>query len=161
MTKTIGFCASFSNSGKTTLLLKVLEECLRRGIKTAVLKHGRHLQSSDMKDSNRFAAAGAAASLIVTPQGWIMEASPKEEMDIHRAAEMLAGCTGADLILVEGYKKAAIRKIAVCRSEISLELPGDECELIAVVSDRELDVAIPQFRFEDIGGLCDFILNIN
>ena len=77
MTVTVGFCAARSNSGKTTLLLRVLEELQRRDMKVAVLKHGRHLDGDEEKDSRRYAAQ-AAASLFVSPQGWTLEAHPEE-----------------------------------------------------------------------------------
>jgi molybdopterin-guanine dinucleotide biosynthesis protein B len=159
--KAIGFCASCSNAGKTTLLLEVLKELTNRGIRTAVLKHGRHLDTDNLKDSERYAEANAAASLFVSPNGWILEAHPKEELKIDVAISMLAGISGCELILVEGYKNAQIFKIAVCRRDFSPELPCEERDLMAVVSDYPMDLSasLPQFRFEEVPKLCDFILN--
>ena len=159
MTVTVGFCAARSNSGKTTLLLRVLEELQRRGLKVAVLKHGRHLDGDEEKDSRRYAAQ-AAASLFVSPQGWTLEAHPEEELPLDQAIELICRLSGCQVLLIEGYKKAAIPKIAVCRQEIALELPCPEQELLAVVTDTPLDTALPQFGFDELPRLCDFILEL-
>ena len=72
MTVIVGFCAARANCGKTTLILRLLDELQRRGVKTAVLKHGRHLDSGDEKDSERYASRNP--TLFVSPQGWQLEA---------------------------------------------------------------------------------------
>ena len=158
MTVIVGFCAARSNSGKTTLLLQILKELQQRGKRVAVLKHGRHLDVSD-KDSSRYAAQ-AAASLMVSPAGWQLEARPESELALEQAIELICRVSACDVLLIEGYKQAAIPKIAVCRKEISLELPCDPRELRAVVSDESLALDLPQFGFADIGPLCDFILQL-
>ena len=155
----VGFCAARSNSGKTTLLLRVLEELQRRELKVAVLKHGRHLDGDAEKDSRRYAAQ-AAASLFVSPQGWVLESHPEEEISLDEAIELICRLSGCHVLLIEGYKKASVPKIAVCRQEISLELPCPEQELQAAVTDTPLDIAVPQFGFDQVPQLCDFILKL-
>ena len=51
------------NSGKTTLIEKLLPALNARGVKTAVLKHDGHSFAADREgtDTCRFLAAGAAA----------------------------------------------------------------------------------------------------
>jgi molybdopterin-guanine dinucleotide biosynthesis protein B len=154
----MGFCACRSNTGKTTLLLNILQELRRRGVEAAVLKHGRHWQTDPSKDSSRYASAVKAGSLFVSPRGWTLEVHTEREISLEKAVELLRAVTGCELELVEGYKKAPIPKIAVCRSGVCLELPCKEEELAAVVSDVPLTVALPQFRFDDVSGICDFVL---
>lgn len=156
--KVIGFCASRSHMGKTTLLASVIEELNKRGIRTAVLKHGQHMQSAAGKDSARFVAVGAVASLYVSPEGFVLESRPAEELEIQNAVRLLESAGACDLILVEGYKQGPQRKIAVCRSDVALELPAGVEHLCAVVSDVPMDTALPQFRFEEIPSLCDYVL---
>lgn len=158
MDRVIAFCASCSNTGKTTLVLRVLEELRRRGVTAAVLKHGHHPADGRDKDSSRYLAAGAAGSLYVSPWGWVLEARPEGELAPERAAALLRELTGCSLILAEGFKRGPFPRIAVCRREVSLALPCPERELWAVVSDTPLSVGIPQFRFEEIPALCDRIL---
>ncbi|NLF79859.1 MAG: molybdopterin-guanine dinucleotide biosynthesis protein B [Clostridia bacterium] len=155
----IGFCASRADCGKTTLLLKIVAELRARNIKVGVIKHGQHLHIDPSKDSSRYAAAGAQAAFFIAPQGWILESRPEKEMALEEAAALLSGVSGCEVVLAEGYKNAAIDKIAVYRSAISLELPCESGELIAAVGDVPLAVDLPQYRFEDIGLICDLILS--
>lgn len=160
MTIIVGFCASRANTGKTTLLLRVLAELRRRGLKVAVLKHGRHLdeEGEEEKDSSRYAAAGAEACLFMSPQGWQLEARPAEEPSLQQAVSLLQGYSPCQVLLVEGYKQAAIPKIALCRAAVSLDLPCPASQLSALVCDVPLDTDLPCFDFSQVGELCDFIL---
>ena len=153
----IGFCAHRSNTGKTTLLEKLLGELRSRGVSTAVLKHS-HQRADTHHDSSRYLTAGAEGSLFVSPTGWLLEMRPEQELPLAEAAELLRKLTRAQLILVEGYKSEAYPKIAVCRSDVSLTLPCEEKELLAVVCDVPLPTSLPQFSPDDVAGLCDFIL---
>ena len=153
----IGFCAHRSNTGKTTLLEKLLGELRSRGVSAAVLKHSHH-HADTHHVSSRYLSAGAAGSLFVSPTGWLLEMRPEQELPLAEAAELLRKLTGAQLVLVEGYKSEAYPKIAVCRSDVTLTLPCDEAELLAVVCDVPLPTSLPQFLPDDIAGLCDFIL---
>ena len=157
MRELIGFCAAQSNTGKTTLLEKLLGELRRQGISAAVLKHSHHAPDTD-HDSSRYLSAGAEGSLFVSPAGWLLEMRPEQELPMAEAAALLRRLTGASLILVEGYKGVQYPKIALCRRDVSLALPCPEEELLAVVCDVPLDTALPQFSYEEIKELCDFIL---
>ncbi|MDO5111845.1 MAG: molybdopterin-guanine dinucleotide biosynthesis protein B [Clostridia bacterium] len=154
----MGFCASRSNMGKTTLISNVIRELKRRGVQPVVLKHGQHLQTAAGKDSARLVEAGAAASLYVSPEGLVLESRPSHELDIQSAARLLAACADGDILLVEGYKQGPQRKIAVCRKDVALELPAGVNGICAVVSDAPIETPLPQFRFADISALCDFIM---
>ena len=157
MRELIGFCASQANTGKTTLLEKLLAELRARGISTAVLKHS-HQSPHTHWDSSRYLSAGAEGSLFVSPAGLLLEMRPEQELPLTAAADMLRKLTGAQIILVEGYKAEPYPKIAVCRSDVSLTLPCREDELLAVVCDVPLATSLPQFSFDDMAELCDFIL---
>ena len=161
MVKVIGFCASCQKSGKTTLLLKLLESLHRRGTKTAVIKHAHHLDVDEDKDSTRFAAAGASCAMVVSPQGWVLEAKPSEELPLDKAIAIISSLSGCDVLLIEGYKDGDIPKIAVCRSDVSLKLPCAENDLLAVVSDTPVDTGLPRFDLNhDVEAICDFIMTL-
>jgi molybdopterin-guanine dinucleotide biosynthesis protein MobB len=57
----------WSNSGKTTLIVRALEECARRGIPAAAIKRARHDPdvAPEGKDSTLYLEAGALASVYV------------------------------------------------------------------------------------------------
>lgn len=157
MRELIGFCAAKSNAGKTTLLEKLLAELCRRGIRAAVIKHSQH-HPDNHHDSSRYLTAGAAGSLLVSPGGWLLELRPEQEPPLEEAAALLRQLTGAQLILVEGYKGKNYPKIALCRSGVCPDLPCDESDLLAVVCDESLNTSLRRFHPDDIEAICDFIL---
>ena len=54
------------NSGKTTLIERMIRELSERGLKTAVIKHDGHDFTCDIPgtDSDRFMEAGAAGAAV-------------------------------------------------------------------------------------------------
>ena len=63
-----------------------------------------------------------------------------------------------DIVIAEGYRAEYKPKIEVRRSALSDKSPqavGDD--RIAFVSDRKLEVDIPQFDRDDIDGIVNFI----
>jgi len=72
--------------------------------------------------------------------------------------EVVAGISGVDVILVEGYKWANRPKIEVMRAERSLEPVCAPDELLAIASDvigPSYDV--PHFNLDDAAGLANLI----
>jgi molybdopterin-guanine dinucleotide biosynthesis protein B len=58
-----------SNAGKTTLIVKMIAELVRRGYRVATIKHNRHGFEIDHegKDSWRHKQAGARITVIASP----------------------------------------------------------------------------------------------
>jgi molybdopterin-guanine dinucleotide biosynthesis protein B len=145
-----------SNSGKTTLLKKVIRILRTRGYRVGALKHTHHEFEIDRpgKDSYELKSAGAEKVCIVSPTrlGFVSslaeEKSP-EEVAIDYFSEM-------DLVLVEGFKHYALPQVAVARG--SAPLPQGN-QVIAFVSDyRERDSnAIRHFDFGQIEELANFL----
>jgi molybdopterin-guanine dinucleotide biosynthesis protein B len=95
----------FSNSGKTTLVELLIPQLLQRGVRTATIKHAHKGFDLDVqgKDSDRHVKAGAAATALIGPDGWVMmNQSPLPERDLSPVLSHLSGT--ADLVLVEGFK---------------------------------------------------------
>ena len=70
MRELVGFCAAQSNTGKTTLLEKLLRELRRRGISAAVLKHSHHIDLNTLtrRCNSLVCALAAGAHLERTAQ---------------------------------------------------------------------------------------------
>ena len=68
--KIVSFVAASSNSGKTTLIEKIVRILNERGLRVAVAKHASRGFDLDRpgKDSWRFQEAGAAAVVLVGPE---------------------------------------------------------------------------------------------
>ncbi|MCB8814098.1 molybdopterin-guanine dinucleotide biosynthesis protein B [Desulfosporosinus shakirovi] len=145
-----------SNSGKTTLLEKLIREAKRRGWRVATLKHDVHGFEMDQpgKDTWRHDRAGADVVAISSPKriAVLERVSDDQPLD-----EVLARIQGVDVIFTEGYKHADKPKIEVYRSAVHQQLYSKLEELIAIASDVEFDNGIPCFGLEDVQGICNLI----
>ena len=148
-----------SNSGKTTLLEKLITELTRQGLRIGTIKHSHHQPDMDApgKDSWRHKQAGAVTSLLVGPERMLMVQDVNEGLNPKSLTAQYF--THVDLVLVEGYASLAGAKIEVVRGERSTELRNaDDKGLIAVVSDvTGLDSTLPQFDLDDVLALSVFI----
>ena len=66
--------AGWKKSGKTTLVVRLIEEFTRRGLKVATVKHAHHnfQIDDDETDSARHRRAGAAQVAIVSAKRWAL-----------------------------------------------------------------------------------------
>lgn len=91
-----------SGQGKTTLVVEVIEELIRRGYTVGALKHSGHRHELDVqgKDSHRLRTAGASPSAVVAGNlaAVFIESPPSEELQ-QRLWALFAEC---DVVLVEG-----------------------------------------------------------
>jgi len=148
-----------SNSGKTTLLEKLVRELTARGRSVGTIKHHYHGPVEvDVpgKDSWRHRQAGALVVVLSAPRTLFVLRETSGELPL----EVLAHQTLSDveLILTEGFKSGPMPKIEVNRAAQGLPLlcgPADR--LVAVVSDRQIDVAVPRFGLEEVSPLAEFI----
>ena len=153
--------AGWSNAGKTTLIEKLTRHFTDRGLRVATIKHTHHKFEIDKPDSDttRHRAAGAAETAIVSGSRFalIEEIETRGEPALEDIARRLKP---ADIILVEGYKSAAIPKIEVRRAAVAAEklLASGDPLVIAIAADYELDGhGKPVFSLDDITGLAALI----
>ena len=158
--KVVAFVAK-SNTGKTTLLEKVIRELKDRGYRVGAIKHDAHSFNIDHpgKDSHRLTAAGADTMLITSQAKLALikkhEASPPLE-------ELVATYfSDVDIVLTEGFKMSPLPKIEVHRQERSPTLlcRGEHHDpmLVAVASDEALNLDVPVLDLNDIKGVTDFV----
>lgn len=155
--------AGWKNSGKTTLATRLIAEFTRRGLRVASIKHAHHAFriDDDETDSARHRRAGASQVAIVSSERWALmtETGKAHEPSL---AEIVAKLAPADLVIVEGYKAAAIKKIEVRRQGSAHPdrqlAPGDPY-VIAIATDVPAAHAdpLPIFAIDDIPALADFI----
>ncbi|MDO0825891.1 molybdopterin-guanine dinucleotide biosynthesis protein B [Desulfosporosinus nitroreducens] len=145
-----------SNSGKTTLLVKIIREAKRRGWRVATVKHDVHGFEMDQpgKDTWRHAQAGADIVAISSPHKIAILESVSEDQPLDA---IIARIREVDVIFTEGYKKGNKPKIEVFRSAVHQELLTKPEELIAIASDVSFDNGIPCFGLDDAEGICDLI----
>jgi molybdopterin-guanine dinucleotide biosynthesis protein B len=145
-----------SNSGKTTLLEKLIPELKRRGYRVATIKHDAHQFEMDHpgKDSYRHFHAGSDWAVIASASKMASVRRLDRELSLD---EIAASITGVDIILTEGYRREARQRIEVSRRERSLELISDASELLAVAADHPVDIDGPVYDLDDAHGLVDLI----
>src|SRR5262245_29035114 len=153
--------AGWKKSGKTTLITRLIDEFTRRGLKVASVKHAHHAFQIDAEatDSAKHRGAGAISVAIVSASRWavVNELAGAPEPSLETVVATLPPC---DLILVEGYKRAPIRKIEARRGATLKQQPlaPDDASVIAIAADHAADGAgRPVFGLDDIAGLADFL----
>ena len=113
----LGF-AGFSGSGKTTLLRQLVHLLSQQGLRIGLIKHTHHDVEQDRpgKDSFELRHAGAQQCLLAGPKRTIVtyEHRQPQEPDLYESISRL-NLAQLDLVLVEGFRHAAINKIEVHR----------------------------------------------
>ena len=157
--KVMGF-AGWSGSGKTTLVEQVIAALSARGLVVSLVKHAHHSFDIDYagKDSWRHRQAGCREVMVSSDQRWSLtrelRGAPEAGLD-----ELLAHLGPCDLVLVEGFKRAAIPKIEVWRSVVAEPLlHPDDPRIVALATDTRVESALPQLDINDPEGVADFIL---
>jgi len=146
------------NSGKTTLMEKVILGLKAAGYRVAAVKHDAHRFEIDHpgKDSYRFQAAGADATVISSPQKTAAVLLHQEEMPLESILSRFV--EGMDIVLTEGYKASPFPKIEVHRKETGEPLlDPPPAGLIAVATDERVDTAVPQLDVHDTEILVELI----
>ena len=146
-----------SESGKTTLIERLIPELKRRGYRIGIVKHAHHGFDMDRegKDSYRHRQAGADTVMIASPgQIAMIKDVPSECLD-----DLIPYFEDMDLLITAGFKRDRAPKIEVFRAERHLH-PAclEDDTLIAMISDTRLDVRVPQFATTDIQAITEFIV---
>jgi molybdopterin-guanine dinucleotide biosynthesis adapter protein len=147
-----------SDSGKTTLIEKLVPELNRRGYRVATVKHDVHGFEVDRegKDSWRHKKAGAHTVVISSPMkvAVIRDADHDAELSEIRARYI----RDVDLILSEGFKRNNQPKIEVSRKEKHRDLLcTKEDNLLAIASNQPFEIGVPCLDLNDASGLVDLI----
>ena len=157
--KIFGF-AGWSGSGKTTLIEQLIPRFVLDGLVVSLIKHAHHGFDIDRpgKDSYRHREAGCTEVLLTSDQRWVLmhELRGRPEPMLDRQLALLSPC---DLVLIEGFKSAAIPKLEVHRPAHGRPLIYPENpNIVAVASDAPIDVALPLLDLNDPDSIADFVL---
>ncbi len=141
------------NSGKTTVIEKLIPVFKKRNYSVAVIKHSHHIPISCQKDTERLQNAGASAAYL-SDQGAIVYSLDKSLLSL------LNSFSNMDLILIEGGKQWAFPKIEVVNHGLDENPLFDRLEDVrALIVDYEINAtSLSQFnRNNDIELIADFI----
>ncbi len=146
-----------SDSGKTTLVEKVVPELVKLGLRVGTVKHDAHSFEIDHpgKDSWRHGQAGAEAYVIASPERLAFIAKLERGAAARRIVDRFYD--GFDIVVAEGYKRTAPLRVELFRVGAGhtepLCGPG---EAIALVTDAELEHE-HKFGLEDGAALAAFL----
>ena len=148
------------DAGKTTLLVALAAELGRRKFRVMTIKHGTHSADLDQrgKDTWRHWHEGKAERVLLEAPGErvLFERTVQESDPISLARRYHEG---ADIVLVEGFKRAPLPKIEVYRLAAGAEPVFDPAvheaaHWVAMVTDHPTYRApFPVLRFNDTAWL--------
>ena len=149
-----------SNSGKTTLIERLISELVKEGYRIATIKHAGHGFNMDTegKDSWRHKQAGAQTVIVIAKGSLALFTDTEEEVGLEELRERYVP-KERDLVIAEGWKSEGLPKIVVVRDhvgEVTVSLDG----LLGIVSNQPLPDApsgVPLFNPDDIERLAALI----
>ena len=142
------------NSGKTTLIERMIRELSERGLKTAVIKHDGHDFTCDIPgtDSDRFMEAGAAGAAVYSSSQMFVRKRISGAEQGNPGRPGAAGAFGmrllpyfseADVVIIEGMKSSPVRKIEVVRQGIGTAPVSEPEGRVLIVTD------LPKENFQE------------
>ena len=151
--------AGWSGSGKTTLAEQLITAWTAQGLDVATIKHAHHEFEADTpgKDSWRHRKAGARQVLVSSAirSAHFVEHDTSQP-DLAQLLDQLFPC---DLVLIEGFKREAVPKLEIFRSEVGKpHLYTEDNQIIAVASDSAVpDCPLPVLDLNDVLAIADFV----
>lgn len=132
--KIVAVCG-IKNSGKTTLLEKLVAGLDKRGMKVAVIKHDGHDFACDIPgtDSYRLSEAGAYGTAVFSEFRSFVHKKGTNE----RAKDLIQYFPEADIIFVEGMKDSRYPKIEVIREGVAVHPASNQEGRFLIVTDRD------------------------
>ncbi|MGD9737962.1 MAG: molybdopterin-guanine dinucleotide biosynthesis protein B [Bauldia sp.] len=151
--------AGYKNSGKTTLLTRLVRELRARGLRVSTVKHVHHAIDLDRPGKDTFAhrEAGAVEVVMLSDARWaILHERPGDTDMLAELRDIVSRLSPVDLVLVEGLKTLPMQRIEIRAPEASDPLP-DDGDTIALASDGPAHPRLPTFRRDDVSALADFV----
>lgn len=151
----------WKNSGKTTLVVELVRILSEKGLRVSTIKHAHHAFDIDHpgKDSHMHREAGAVDVIVSSGARWahMHELRGQAEPEL---SDLLPRLSGADLVIVEGFKRDPHKKIEVIPPDFDGELLAlSDPDVIALASDATdlPKVDIPVLPRSEPQQVADFI----
>lgn len=163
--KRIVAISGVKNSGKTTLICRLLEIFKEKGLRVSVLKHDGHDFEPDVPgtDTYRQLQAGAYGTVVFSKGKYMLV---KQQPQITEK-ELLEFFPEADLILLEGFKYSNYPKIEIVRKGNSAESVCNPKRLMAIATNLDAEERealsipedVPLFELDNAKSIAEFILS--
>jgi molybdopterin-guanine dinucleotide biosynthesis adapter protein len=150
-----------SNTGKTTLLEKLIPILRSRGLRIGTVKH--HARDFDIdkegKDSYRHKKAGANVAMITSPEKIALVADADQDYPLEELSKRYMH--DIDLVITEGYKREHMPKLEIyVHKEGQKPLADEDPDVIAIAADRLIEAHLPVFLRDDPTPIADFIIKM-
>ena len=154
--QTVIAISGVKNSGKTTLIQRILPKLEAEGLNVAVIKHDGHTFQADPVDTDtgKYIEAGAYGTAIFDDEKYkIIKCSTIDEQDLIQLFPE------ADVILLEGLKYSTWPKIEIIRAGNSAQPVCSSDTLLALVTDvPNIQSNVPILDVNEIDGVVKVIL---
>jgi molybdopterin-guanine dinucleotide biosynthesis adapter protein len=157
----------FQNSGKTTLMEKLINKAAMDGLNVASIKHHGHGGAPDnqqvSKDSIRHQKAGAMVS-GVEGNGVLQIAGRRDRWSLEEIIEIYHFFS-PDALFIEGYKQENYQKVVLIRDESDFPKLQSLTNIICVISwndlqDKEKKQHYPFFLLNEEKKYMEFLMRI-
>ncbi len=145
------------NSGKTTVLEKLVRYLVEIGIRVATVKHTSHSHRFDTpgKDSHRHREAGASLTVAASDEEVAVFARP-DMLECAQIQNLID--QQVDIWLIEGDRRADRPKVLVTRKLGELAEPWPD-NIVATIGPERVDSVAMHFDAKDVDGLGAFVIN--
>ena len=151
----------WKNSGKTTLIKRLVSALTSDNISVATIKHAHHDFDIDQpgRDSHEHRLAGAIEVLISSQRRWAHINELDDNEKELKLSQLIDKIEDSKLIIIEGFKKESHEKLEIHRRENNKPLLYNKLSnVVAIVSDDvHKDVNVPVFAIDDIASIVNFI----
>ena len=149
----------WKNTGKTTLIEKLIKEFNNRDLSISTIKHSHHNFSVDQQgtDSFRHFNAGAKETILASEKKWVKFSRQICDSNL---SDLIEQIIPVDIVMVEGFKLSGHKKIEVVDASIKkAPLYKTNQTICGLIFNKHKiqNTVLPQFNRDDIQEICDFI----
>lgn len=147
----------YKNSGKTTTVSACLRHFKDSGIQVASFKHHGHGGVPDgleNKDSMKHQEAGAAIAGVTGER--LLQFAKEEPWNLEEVI-LIYEVLGVEVLFVEGFKREHYPKVVLIPEEKDKVLLAELTEIIAVVTNLEIETDVPIFKRNELLALSHWI----
>ncbi len=150
----------WKNSGKTYYVQEIIKILRKKGYSVASIKHAHHEFDVDKPKTDSFLhrKAGSQQVIISSSKRWV-KITELENSTEKNLTELIQQLSTTDIVIVEGFKNDNHPKIEIIKEKSKNYLFNQISNVVALISDIEVDSNIKKFKKNEIDLIVNFILN--
>ena len=150
----------WKNSGKTYYVHEIIKILRKKGYSVASIKHAHHEFDVDKPKTDSFLhrKAGSQQVIISSSKRWV-KITELENSTEKNLTELIQQLSTTDIVIVEGFKNDNHPKIEIIKEKSKNYLFNQISNVVALISDIEVDSNIRKFKKNEIDLIVNFILN--